>query len=40
MVLAVLGIVLYHLAQKLQPSSVNPFLIFAIAYLEAALEGV
>ena len=37
MLLAILGIVLYNLAQKLQPTSVNPFLILAIAYTIAAL---
>ncbi|MDJ0705976.1 MAG: EamA family transporter [Leptolyngbyaceae cyanobacterium MO_188.B28] len=37
MLLAILGIVLYNLAQKLQPTSVNPFLILAIAYAIAAL---
>ena len=37
MLLAILGIVMYNLAQKLQPTSVNPFLILAIAYTIAAL---
>ena len=37
MLLAILGIVMYNLAQKLQPTSVNPFLILAIAYAIAAL---
>lgn len=37
MSLAVVGVVLYHLAVKLQPHSVSPFLILAMAYCVAAL---
>ena len=37
MSLAVVGVVLYHLAVKLQPHSVSPFLILAVAYCVAAL---
>lgn len=36
MLLAVVGIVLYNLAQKLQPTTTNPFLILTITYLVAA----
>ncbi|NJL36943.1 MAG: hypothetical protein HC840_32370 [Leptolyngbyaceae cyanobacterium RM2_2_4] len=35
--LAIVGVVLYHLAVKLQPHSVSPFLILAMAYCVAAL---
>ncbi len=37
MFITVLGVVLYQLAQKLQPTSISPFLILAIAYFVAAL---
>ncbi|MDJ0573092.1 MAG: hypothetical protein QNJ53_29195 [Pleurocapsa sp. MO_192.B19] len=37
MILAVLGIVFYHLAQKLQPSDLSMFWLLAIAYLVAGI---
>lgn len=37
MSLAIVGVVLYHLAVKLQPHSVSPFLLLAMAYCVAAL---
>lgn len=37
MALAVLGVVLYHLAQKLQPASAQPFVILTMAYFAAAI---
>ena len=36
MFLTIVGVVLYQLAQKLQPTSISPFLILAIAYFVAA----
>ena len=40
MVLAILGVVVYHLAQKLQPTTVSPFLILTVAYSAAALLSI
>lgn len=40
MLLAILGVVVYHLAQKFQPTSVSPFLILSVAYTVAAVLSI